>query len=109
MDEAGKAGPEQSLPPPPALLAPSHQAEITYPDPSRATTLLVWAPVPGAAAYHVMLDYSPYFNRPLVDRARHPDTSVELRAWTWGSTTGGWPRWTRTAWRDRSPTSRASR
>jgi hypothetical protein len=79
VDEAGKAGPEQTLPPPPTLRAPSHQAEITYPDPSRATTLLVWAPVPGAAAYHVMLDYSPHFNRPLLDRARYPDTSVELQ------------------------------
>jgi hypothetical protein len=79
VDEAGKAGPEQSLPPPPALRAPSHQAEITYPDPSRATTLLVWAPVPGAVGYHVMLDYSPHFNRPLLDRTKYPDTSVELQ------------------------------
>ena len=66
VDAAGKAGAKQALPGVPALLAPPHQAEITYPDPARATTLLVWKPVPGAAAYHVMLDYSAYFNRPLV-------------------------------------------
>ena len=45
------------------------QAEITYQDPTRATTLLLWKPVPGATTYHVMLDYSAYFNRPLVDRS----------------------------------------
>jgi hypothetical protein len=79
VDDAGKPGRERTLPPPPALRAPSHQAEITYPNPSQATTLLVWAPVPGATAYHVILDYSPHFNRPLLDRNRHPDTSVELQ------------------------------
>jgi hypothetical protein len=78
VDAAGRAGPKQTLPATPALLAPSHQAEITYPDPTRASTLLVWRPVPGASGYHVMLDYSAYFNRPLVD-SRHPDTSVEVR------------------------------
>jgi hypothetical protein len=74
-----KACPAHSLPPPPTLRAPSHQAEITYPNPAQATTLLVWAPVPGAVAYHVMLDYSPHFNRPLLDRGRHSETSVELQ------------------------------
>jgi FecR-like protein len=79
VDAAGKAAPAHSLPPVPALLAPQHQTEITYQDPARATTLLVWKPVPGAAGYHVMLDYSAYFNRPLVDRTGIAESSVEVR------------------------------
>ena len=78
VDAAGKAAPKQVLPPVPTLLAPPHQAEITYPDPSRAITMLAWNPVPSAAAYHVMLDYSAYFNRPIVD-SRFSGSSVQLR------------------------------
>jgi FecR-like protein/glucodextranase-like protein len=78
VDAVGRPGSKQPLPSIPALLAPSHQAEITYPDPTRASTLLVWRAVQGAAGYHVMLDYSAYFNRPLVD-SKHTDTSVEVR------------------------------
>jgi len=79
VDAAGKAGPKVTLPVVPTLLAPPHQAEISYPDLARATTLLAWKPVPGAAAYHVMVDYSPYFNRPLVDRNGWRESSMELR------------------------------
>ena len=79
VDAAGKAEPVHALPQVPALLAPQHQTEITYQDPARATTLLVWKPVPGATAYHVMLDYNAYFNRPLVDRTGITDPSVEVR------------------------------
>ena len=79
VDAAGKAGPKVSLPVVPTLLAPPHQAEISYPDLARATTLLAWKPVAGAAAYHVMVDYSPYFNRPLVDRTAWRESSMELR------------------------------
>jgi hypothetical protein len=79
IDAAGKAGPKVSLPVVPTLLAPPHQAEISYPDLARATTLLAWKPVPGAASYHVMVDYSPYFNRPLVDRTGWKESSMELR------------------------------
>lgn len=78
VDASGKAGPKQNLPGVPALLAPPHQAEITYVDPTRATTLLAWKAVPGALGYHVMLDYSAYFNRPIVDRTGIKDASVEL-------------------------------
>ena len=78
VDAAGKAGPKQVLLDAPVLQAPPHQTEISYPDPSRATTLLAWKPVVGAISYHVMVDYSPYFNRPLVDQVRK-DSSVELR------------------------------
>ena len=80
VDSAGRAGSKQALPAVPALLAPSHQAEIIYPDPARATTLLIWKPVPGAVAYHVMLDYSAYFNRPLVDRTGVAESQVQLRS-----------------------------
>jgi hypothetical protein len=79
IDPAGKAGEKFTMLSPPALLAPPHMAEISYPDPTRATTLLAWKAVNGAASYHVMVDYSPYFNRPLVDRKSHMDSSVELR------------------------------
>ena len=79
VDAGGKAGAKVTLPPVPNLLAPQHQAEITYADPARATTLLLWKPVQGATAYHVMLDYSAYFNRPIVDRGGITDSSVELR------------------------------
>jgi hypothetical protein len=79
VDAAGKAAPVQNLPPVPVLLAPQHQAEITYQDPARATTLLLWKPVPGASAYHVMLDYNAYFNRPLVDRSGIGEPSQEIR------------------------------
>jgi hypothetical protein len=78
VDAAGKAGPKQVLIDAPVLQAPPHQTEISYPDPSRATTLLAWRAVPSSASYHVMVDYSPYFNRPLVDQVRK-DSSVELR------------------------------
>jgi hypothetical protein len=78
VDASGRPGQKQTLPAVPVLLAPSHQAEIMYVDPTRATTLLVWRPVQGASGYHVMLDYSPYFNRPVVDRAGIRDASVEL-------------------------------
>jgi hypothetical protein len=79
VDAAGKAGPKVLLPGIPTLLAPPHQAEVSYIDPSRATTLLAWKPVQTASSYHVMLDYSAYFNRPLVDRKGIKDAQVELR------------------------------
>ncbi len=79
VDASGKAGPKVGLPAMPTLLAPPHQAEITYPNPNVATTLLAWKAVEGATGYHVMVDYSAYFNRPLVDRKGLRDSSVELR------------------------------
>jgi hypothetical protein len=79
VDAAGKAGPKVTLPAVPALLAPPHQTEVSYVNPAQATTLLVWKSVPGASSYHLMLDYSAYFNRPLVDRTGIKDSSVELR------------------------------
>lgn len=79
VDTAGRAGPELVLPGVPSLLAPPHQSEVSYPDPARSSTVLAWKPVPNAVAYHLMLDYSAYFNRPLVDRTGIKDSSQEVR------------------------------
>jgi hypothetical protein len=79
VDQGGKAGPKLSLPTAPILLNPAHQAEISYIDPERAVTLLAWRPVTGASSYHLMLDYSAYFNRPIFDRKGIKDSTVELR------------------------------
>jgi hypothetical protein len=79
VDAAGNAGAKAALPEVPALQAPPHGTEVSYIDPMHATTLLLWKAVAGATSYHVMLDYSPYFNRPLVDRKGIKESSVELR------------------------------
>jgi hypothetical protein len=79
IDASGKASAKVALPNAPTLLAPPHQAEITYPNPTVATTLLAWKAVPDAVSYHLMLDYSAYFNRPLVDRKGIRDSQQELR------------------------------
>jgi hypothetical protein len=79
VDATGKAGPKVTLPGVPTLLAPPHQAEISYMDPSRSTTLLAWKPASGATSYHLMVDYSAYFNRPIVDRKGIKDSSQQLR------------------------------
>jgi hypothetical protein len=79
VDAEGKASPKVALPGIPLLMAPSHQTEIAYPDPAKATTLLLWTPVPDAASYHLMLDYSAHFNRPLVDRKGIKESQQQLR------------------------------
>jgi hypothetical protein len=79
VDAAGKAGAKIALPDMPVLLAPPHQAEISYPAPAQATTLLAWKEVPSAAGYHFQIDYSAYFSRPLYDRQGWKGNSIELR------------------------------
>ena len=79
VDASGKAGPAVKLPDVPVLVAPANQSEVAYPDPTRAITLLAWKPVAEAVGYHVLLDYSPYFNRPLVDRGGIKESQVEVR------------------------------
>jgi hypothetical protein len=80
VDATGVAGPKIALPGVPVLLAPPHQAEIAYVDPARSTTLLAWKAVGEAVAYHVMLDYSLSFTRPVVDRKHwRTGSSMELR------------------------------
>jgi hypothetical protein len=78
IDQSGRAGVEVRLPAAPVLLSPANLSEVAYPDPTRAITLLAWKPVPEAVSYQVLLDYSPHFNRPLVDQGIK-ETSVEVR------------------------------
>ena len=78
VSSAGRAGPKRVLPSAPTLLAPPHQAEISYPNLATATTLLAWKPVQEAIAYRVVLDYSLSFNRPLVDQRGVRGSSWEL-------------------------------
>jgi hypothetical protein len=68
----------QSLLPPPTLLAPPDQAEFTYDDPAKATTHLTWQAVPGAASYRLMVDPTPFFDKPLLERQgiREPSASL---------------------------------
>ena len=79
VNAAGAAAPKVALPAIPVLLAPPHQAEISYADPATATTLLEWKPSPGATTYHLQVDYSSYFNKPIVDRADLKGSQVQLR------------------------------
>jgi FecR protein len=76
---SGAAAPKVALPAVPTLLAPPHQAEISYADPKQATTLLSWKGVSGAASYHLMLDESAFFSEPVVNMPGITDTSVQLR------------------------------
>jgi FecR protein len=79
VDAQGRAGPKVTLPGVPTLTAPPPQANISYPSPAEATTLLAWKPVPGAVAYHVVVDMTASFNRPVVDRKEWKPLSMELR------------------------------
>ena len=79
IDAQGRAGPKVALPGVPMLTAPPAQADIAYPNPAEATTLLAWKPVPGASAYHVLVDMTASFNRPVVDRKEWRPLSMELR------------------------------
>ncbi len=74
----GSAGPKVTLPSLPVLVAPPHQTEVVYPDP-RSNIALLWKAVPGAVSYHLMVDYSAYFNRPLVDRRDIHESRQEIR------------------------------
>jgi hypothetical protein len=85
VDAAGAAGPTRSLPTVPQLTAPSNQTEIAFPDLAQGITLLLWNHVSGAAAYRVMVDYSPTFARPLYDRQGQHATQLELRGLDAGS------------------------
>lgn len=79
VDAAGKAGAKVPLPPTPVLMFPQHQAEISYLDPTKATTLFGWKSVPDATEYHLMVDTTAFFNRPFVDRKGIKDVSQEIR------------------------------
>jgi hypothetical protein len=85
VNASGEAGRKMALPNIPVLTAPPHQTEVAYPDPARAITLLMWNGVPGATGYRVMVDFSPTFARPLVDRQGYRGTQMELRAFETGT------------------------
>jgi hypothetical protein len=79
VDAAGKAGETMNLPAEPQLVAPPLDTEISYPNPSAGTTLLSWKAAANAASYHVLVDFTPGFTRPLVDQKGWKPTSMELR------------------------------
>ena len=85
VDAGGAAGPKTALPVVPQLTAPPNQTEFAFPDLAQGITLLLWNPVPGAAGYRVMVDYSTAFARPLYDRQRQGATQMELRGLDAGS------------------------
>ena len=79
VDAAGTAGPKTTLPRVPILTAPPNETVVEYPDPSRAITLLMWNGVEEAETYHVKLDFSRTFARPVIDRQGFKGTQMELR------------------------------
>lgn len=79
VDAAGTAGAKTTLPKIPILTAPPNETELSYPDPSRAITLLMWNDVDEAENYRVMVDFSRTFARPLVDRQGFDGTQMQLR------------------------------
>jgi hypothetical protein len=84
VDAAGKPGDTLSLPAVPVLMAPPHETEISYANPAVATTLLAWKPAADAATYHVLVDFTTNFARPLVDQKGWKPTSMELRGFDVG-------------------------
>jgi hypothetical protein len=79
VDAAGAAGAKMTLPTVPQLNSPPDRSELLFPDLNQGLTMLTWAAVSNAAAYRVVVDYSPSFARPLYDRRGQRATQVELR------------------------------
>ena len=79
VDAAGTAGAKRVLPVVPILTAPPNETEVSYPDPSRAITLLIWNEVQTAESYRVVVDFSRTFARPLIDRQGYEGTQMQLR------------------------------
>ena len=75
----GTAGEKTALPQVPILTAPPNETEVSYPDPARAITLLMWNGVASAESYRVMVDFSRTFARPIFDRQVPERTQMELR------------------------------
>ena len=78
VDARGRAGVMVTLPPPPDLLEPPHQATVGV-VPAKAKVLLTWKPVPGAGSYRLMMDRSANFKGPFVDKRGLKDTTIEVR------------------------------
>jgi hypothetical protein len=58
VDAAGMAGARLDLPPPPALVAPSPRARLSFVAPPEVTASLSWNPVSGGVTYRVAMDYN---------------------------------------------------
>jgi len=78
VSATGQAGTTVTLPGAPALVAPVHDANLVYANPSVATTTLSWKQAPGAQKYRVVVDVTPGFYRPMVDRLNE-GTAVHLQ------------------------------
>ncbi len=78
VSATGQAGTTVTLPGAPALVAPVHDANLVYVNPSVATTTLSWKQAPGAQKYRVVVDVTPGFYRPMVDRLNE-GTAVHLQ------------------------------
>jgi hypothetical protein len=78
VDARGRAGPKRELPPAPRLLSPPHGAELAYPDPRRAVTVLAWQAVPRAIAYHIQVDDDGWFTPPMIRDDRVRGSSLTL-------------------------------
>jgi hypothetical protein len=78
VSAAGQAGATVTLPGAPALVAPTHDARLVYDNPSVAATTLSWIQTPGAQKYRVVVDVTPGFYRPMVDRLNE-STAVRLQ------------------------------
>jgi hypothetical protein len=78
VSATGEASAAVPLPGAPALLAPTRDARLVYDNPSVAATTLSWTQIPGAQKYRVVVDVTPGFYRPMVDRLNE-GTAVRLQ------------------------------
>jgi hypothetical protein len=78
VSATGQAGTTVTLPGAPALVAPVHDANLVYANPGVATTTLSWKQASGAQKYRVVVDVTPGFYRPMVDRLNE-GTAVHLQ------------------------------
>jgi hypothetical protein len=78
VSATGQAGATVTLPGAPVLVAPTHDANLVYANPSVATTTLSWKQASGAQKYRVVVDVTPGFYRPMVDRL-NDGTAVHLQ------------------------------
>jgi hypothetical protein len=78
VDAQGRAGVLVTLPPPPDLLEPPHQAKVAAAS-NVAKVLLTWKPVPGAGSYRLMMDRSANFKGPFVDKRGLTRTTIAVR------------------------------
>jgi hypothetical protein len=76
IDSDGRVSAKAALPSVPEPISPADEADLAYADPTRAITPFLWKSVPGARRYHLMLDFSPKFSRPLHDTTIESSTTA---------------------------------